>query len=75
MGLALAGAIGGFILSHRGGWRWIVAGLCIAGAVLVALAIIDPHTFGRFASNGVTISWVVFLIADLIFVIRRPQLA
>lgn len=75
MGLALAGAIGGLILSQRGGWRWIVTGLCFAGLALVTLAIIDPHTFGRFASNGVTISWLVFLIADLIFAIRRPQFA
>jgi len=73
MGLAIAGAIGGIILSRRGGWRWIVAGLCFAGAVLVTLAIIAPHNFGRFASNGVTISWVVFLVTDLIFVIRAPQ--
>ena len=74
MGLAIAGAIGGIILSRRGGWRWIVAGLCFAGAVLVTLAIIDPHNFGRFASNGVTISWVVFLIADASAVLR-PQAA
>ncbi len=72
MGLALAGAIGGFILSGRGGWRWIVGGLCFAGAVLVTLAMIDPHMFGRFASNGVTISWIVFLIADAAAVLR-PQ--
>lgn len=71
MGLAIAGAAGGFILSRGGGgWRWMVRGLCIAGAVVVTAAIVDPHAFGRLASNGVTISWVVFLMADAVAVLR-----
>jgi hypothetical protein len=74
MGLALAGAIGGYILSRAGGWRWIIAGLCFAGLLIVAAAMADPHSFGYLASNGVTISWVIFLIADAIFVLR-PQAA
>jgi hypothetical protein len=75
MGLTIAGAIGGLILARRGGWRWIIAGLCFAGAALVTLAIINPHNFGRFASNGVTISWVVFLIADAAAVLRPSSRA
>lgn len=70
--LGIAGAIGGLLLSRRGGWRWIVAGLCFAGAALVILAMIDPHRFGRFAANGVTISWIVFLIADAKAAWRAP---
>jgi hypothetical protein len=74
MGLAIAGAIGGYSLSRRGGWRWVIALLCFAGLAIVAAAIADPHAFGYLASNGVTISWVIFLIADAVFVLR-PQAA
>lgn len=73
MGLAIAGAVGGYILSRRGGWRWIIAGLCLAGLVIVTAAMINPHSFGAMASNGVTISWVIFLIADATFVLRRSE--
>jgi len=72
MGLAIAGALGGIILSRAGGVRWLIAALCLAGFAAVTLAMIDPHTYGRYASGGVTISWVIFLIADAIFLFRRP---
>lgn len=71
MGLAIAGAIGGYILSREGGWRWLIAALCFAGLAIVTLATIDPHAYGRYASNGITVSWVIFLIADAVFVFRR----
>jgi hypothetical protein len=72
MGLAIAGAIGGYVLSLTGSTRWLIAGLCLAGLAIVTIAMIDPQSFGYLASNGVTISWVIFLIADAIFVLR-PQ--
>jgi len=68
--LGAAGALGGLILAKDGGLRYLIALLCIVGLVIVLLAIIDPHTYGRYASNGVTISWIVFLIADVIAVAR-----
>lgn len=74
MGLAVSGAMGGYILSREGGWRWLIAALCFVGFAAVTLAMVDPHTYGRYASNGVTISWIIFLIADAIFVCR-PQAA
>jgi hypothetical protein len=73
LGLAVAGAIGGFILAQKGGWRWIVAGLSLAGLAIVIAALADPHSFGHLASNGITISWVIFLIADMIFVTRPAR--
>lgn len=74
MGLAIAGAVGGYILSRAGGLSWLIALLCFAGLLVVIAAMADPHRFGHLASNGVTISWVIFLIADAIFVLR-PQVA
>jgi hypothetical protein len=74
IGLAVAGAIGGYILARAGGWRWVIALLCFAGLAIVAAAIADPHSYGYLASNGVTISWVIFLIADAVLVLR-PQVA
>ena len=68
--LGVVGALGGLILTKDGGLRRLIALLCIAGLVIVLLAIINPHTYGRYASNGVTISWIVFLIADVIAVAR-----
>lgn len=74
MGLAVAGAIGGYILSREGGWRWLIAALCFLGLADVTLAMVDPHAYGRYASNGVTVSWIIFLIADAVF-LCRPQAA
>ena len=48
----------------------MVRGLCIAGAVVVTMAVVARHAFGRLASNGVAISWVVFLIADAAAALR-----
>jgi len=73
--LAVPGAIAGVLLASGGGWRWIIAGLTIAGALIVALAIFHPSSFGRFAANGVTISWVVMLFANITGVIRPNQAA
>ena len=67
--LAIAGALGGFILSRPGGWRWLIGAPCLGGLVVVTLAMFDPHRFGRFASNSVTIGWIIFLIADAFFVL------
>ncbi|HTO40638.1 MAG TPA: hypothetical protein VL026_06650 [Rhizomicrobium sp.] len=75
MFLAIPGALAGYILSLRGGWRWIIAGLTIAGAVIVALAMADPASFGRYAASGVTISWAIILIADAIGALRTAPSA
>jgi hypothetical protein len=74
LGLAVAGAAGGYILARAGGWRWLIALACFAGLAIVLAAIADPRNFGYLASNGVTISWVIFLIADAVFVFRRPAI-
>ncbi|MBI3678128.1 MAG: hypothetical protein HY243_16080 [Proteobacteria bacterium] len=64
IGLAIAGVIGGAILAKRGGFGYPAALACALGFAIVALAIYDPHSYGAQISNGVLLSWIVFLIVD-----------
>jgi hypothetical protein len=65
LALGLAGAIGGRILIRAGWQNYLPAALCAIGFLGTVLAIADPHRFGKFASNAVTLSWIVFLIVDI----------
>jgi len=71
MALAIAGAIGGFIVAQRGRIYYLAAALCAFGLTLTALAIFNPHAFGANASNGILASWIAFLIDDVRESFRR----
>lgn len=64
-GLGVAGLLGGLILAGKHGLRSPVALLSLAGLAITLLAVFIPHQFGRFASLGVTLSWVSFLAVDV----------
>jgi hypothetical protein len=63
--LAAAGTIGGAILAKRGGFGYAAAVACALGFAIVVLATIDPHGYGAQISNGILLSWIVFLIVDV----------
>ncbi|MEI9887208.1 MAG: hypothetical protein WDN08_12025 [Rhizomicrobium sp.] len=63
--LGLAGAVGGTILIQSGRVNYPAAALCALGFFGTVLGIANPHLFGPFLSNAVTLSWIVFLIVDI----------
>jgi hypothetical protein len=65
LALGVAGAVGGRILIRSGWLNYPAAVLCALGLLGTVLAIADPHRFGKFASNAVTLSWIVFLVVDI----------
>jgi hypothetical protein len=65
LALGLAGAVGGTILIQSGRLNYPAAALCALGFVGTILAIASPHLFGAYASNAVTLSWLVFLVVDV----------
>jgi hypothetical protein len=65
LALGIAGVVGGRILMRSGWLNYPAAVLCAVGLAGTVLAIADPHRFGKFASNAVTLSWIVFLIVDI----------
>jgi hypothetical protein len=65
LALGLGGAVGGRILIRAGWLNYPLAALCAIGFLGTVLATADPHRFGKFASNAVTLSWIVFLIVDI----------
>lgn len=71
MGLAIAGIIGGAILAKRGGFGYVAALACALGFAVVVLALYDPGSYGAQISNGILLSWIVFLIVDVRETFRR----
>jgi uncharacterized membrane protein len=65
LALGLAGAVGGTILIQSGRVNYPAAALCALGFLGTILAIANPHLFGKFASDAVVLSWLVFLIVDI----------
>lgn len=65
LALGLAGAVGGTILIQSGRLNYPAAAACGLGFLGTVLAIINPHLFGPYISNAVTLSWIVFLIVDI----------
>jgi hypothetical protein len=71
LALALAGVAGCFVLSTRGLAGVLAAALSVMGGALTALALIDPAHYGAQIANGIAVSWLLFLIADIRESIRR----
>ena len=65
LALGLAGAVAGTILIQSGRLNYPAAALCGLGFFGTVLGIANPHLFGPFISNAVTLSWIVFLIVDI----------
>ena len=59
--LGVVGVLASRVVSER---RWLTA-LCGVGLAVVVLALALPATFGRFASLGVSLSWLMLLVADV----------
>jgi hypothetical protein len=78
LALGLSGAVGGTILIQSGRVNYPAAALCGLSFFGTVLGIANPHLFGPFISNAVTLSWVVFLVVDIRQVIASfsavPQL-
>jgi len=76
--LGLGGAVAGTILIQSGRVNYPAAALCGLSFLGTVLAITNPHLFGPYISNAVTLSWVVFLVVDIRAVIAGfsavPQL-
>ena len=72
--LALAGVAGAALLTRKPAWQRLTTGLALAGLLIVAAALAIPHDFGRLASLGVGINWLLFLIAD-VAALRQGALA
>jgi hypothetical protein len=65
IGLGLAGAVGGTILIKSGRVNYPAAAACGLGFLGTVLGIANPHVFGPYISDAVTLSWIVFLIVDI----------
>lgn len=63
--LGLAGAVGGTILIRSGRVNYPAAAACGLGFLGTVLGIANPHLFGPYISDAVTLSWIVFLIVDI----------
>ncbi len=63
--LGVGGALGANLLSKIGGYNWALAALCLVSLAAPIAAVGDPHTFGPYVSNGITLSWLVFLFVDV----------
>jgi len=78
LALGLGGAVAGTILIQSGRVNYPAAALCGLSFLGTVLAITNPHLFGPYISNAVTLSWVVFLVVDIRAVIAGfsavPQL-
>jgi hypothetical protein len=60
--LALVGLLGGLLVAaERPRLRWPVLGACVAGAVVVVASHVAPAHFGRWASAGVAVGWLMLL--------------
>jgi hypothetical protein len=65
LALGLAAAVGGTILIQSGRMNYPAALACFFAALGTALGIANPHLFGAYISNAVTLSWLVFLIVAI----------
>ncbi len=62
VGLGVSAALTGLALAMRGGVNLIALIPCFISLVATVLAMIDPHRFGPFVSNGVTVGWLTVLV-------------
>jgi hypothetical protein len=63
--LGVGGALGANLLSKGRGFDYVLAALCLVSLIAPIAAVVDPHAYGPFVSNGITISWLVFLFVDI----------
>jgi hypothetical protein len=64
--LALAGGVAGLIFVKAGGIYYVLAAACFIGLVVTVAAIANPHALGSQLSNAISLSWISFLIVDLL---------
>ena len=57
--LGVVGVLASRLVSERRG----LTALCVAGLAIVVLALAVPAKFGRFATLGVSVSWLMLLVA------------
>jgi len=69
--LGLAGAVAGLIFLRAGGLYYVLAAACFIGLMVTVAAIANPAMLGAQLSNAISLSWVSFLIVDLIGSFRR----
>lgn len=72
LSLGALGVLGGWLLTEHRGFQLFFAALGAVGLAIIVAALANPFAFGRHASAGVAISWVLFLLAD-VFAILRPR--
>ncbi|MBI1330655.1 MAG: hypothetical protein GC166_12230 [Alphaproteobacteria bacterium] len=65
LGLGLAGALGGAILSLRGGFNYALAPLCVLSFAVSVAAMYNPASFGPHVSDGIALSWLIFFLIDV----------
>jgi hypothetical protein len=65
LALGLAGAVGGTILIRSGRVNYPAAAACGLGFLGTVLGIANPHLFGPYISDAVTLSWIVFLVVAI----------
>ena len=71
IGLALAAALAG--LGLTAGINYVPPILCLAGLLVVLMANIDPHRYGPYAGDAVTLGWILFLFYDARYAIRTAK--
>lgn len=64
VGLGIAGAIAGYLLSQRGGaWKLAIAP-CSLGLIASLISIVAPSMAGPYLSLSFLFAWLLFLIVD-----------
>jgi hypothetical protein len=69
--LGLAGGVAGLIFMKAGGLYYVLAVACFVGLIVTIAAIASPGALGAQLSNAITLSWLSFLIVDLLESFRR----
>ena len=70
--LGVLGVLGAWLMTSQRLLRWLFAALGAVGLLIILSALANPFAFGRHASAGVAVSWVLFLLADA-FAVLRPR--
>ncbi|MBV9043729.1 MAG: hypothetical protein JO348_06435 [Alphaproteobacteria bacterium] len=65
LALGLGAGVGAIILLQAGRLNYPAVAACGLSLLGAALGILNPHLFGPFISNAITLSWIVFLIVDI----------
>ncbi len=72
VGLGIANAVGGVLLLRAYGLVGAIALLlCLVGAVVSLVSIVQPALIGPYLSNGIALGWLVFFVVDIRESFRR----